>query len=243
VRQARLRARALGYNALCIAQDLAERFGHGAMAAQRRALAARAAQSFNEQFWNDAAGCLFDVIDEQSRDAAVRPNQILAVSLPYPILDATRHAPVLQRVCADLVTPFGVRSLAPAEPGYQGRYRGDIVSRDRAYHQGSAYPWLLGPLVSAHVRVHGRGEAARRQARSLVQGCLDYLCGDGLGQLPELFDGDSPHRPGGLPASALSVGEVLRAYVEDVLDQCPADLEAQRRRLLPVAMSVPARVP
>jgi glycogen debranching enzyme len=115
-----------------------------------------------------------------------------------------------------LLTPTGVRTLSPADPNYQPRYVGNVASRDRAHHNGPAFPWLLGPLVTVHVRVRGTGEKSRAEALDLIRGCLDHLRGDGLGQVCELFDGNSPHAPGGALAAAAAVGELLRCYVEDI---------------------------
>jgi glycogen debranching enzyme len=120
------------------------------------------------------------------------------------------------------MTPFGPRTLSPREHSYCGRYAGDVVARDRAYHQGSIHPWLLGHFITAHLRVNGRGEAARNDARRLLDDTLAQVRTHGLGHLCELFDGDAPHRPGGAIASAPAVGELLRCYVEDILDQQPA---------------------
>jgi glycogen debranching enzyme len=119
---------------------------------------------------------------------------------------------------------MGVRTLTPEDPSYQGRYRGDVVARDRAYHQGSVYPWLLGPYVAALLRVRGRSSFARQQALECLQGCIDYISRDGLGQLGELFDGEAPHESGGATASARCVGEILRCYVEDILNLTPETL-------------------
>jgi glycogen debranching enzyme len=124
----------------------------------------------------------------------------------------------MEVVRRELMTPIGLRTLSPRHPHYTGKYAGALVARDRAYHQGTVFPWLLGPYVTAMLRVRGRGEAVRAEARQVLQGCLQQLNRQGLGQLCELFDGDAPHLPGGLPASARSVAEVLRCYVEDVLD-------------------------
>ncbi|MGH7215083.1 MAG: amylo-alpha-1,6-glucosidase, partial [Tepidisphaeraceae bacterium] len=212
---------ALWYNALRFGAELHGRRGDALRAKEYADLAARVRESFNRRFWNDAEACCYDVVDDHGPDPSVRPNQLLAISLPFPVLDAARHAAVLDKVTRDLLTPRGVRTLSPHDPSYQGRYAGNVVSRDRAYHQGTAYPWLLGPLVSATLRVLGRGEKARQQARQLLAPCLRHLHEDGLGQLPELFDGDPPHRPGGATASARSVGELLRALVEEVFDQAP----------------------
>jgi glycogen debranching enzyme len=213
---------ALWYNAVSIAAELATRFGRTTTADDVSALSRLIKIAFNERFWHAAAGCCHDVVSDRGPDPAIRANQLLTMSLPFPVLSIDRHPITLETVLRELCTPLGVRTLSPRDPGYVGRYAGNVVARDRAAHGGSAYPWLLGPLVTAYVRVHGRGNGARRGASDLLQGCIDHLRGDGLGQLPELFDGDPPHNCGGAIASALSVAEVLRAYYEDVLDRAPA---------------------
>src|SRR5215217_2097723 len=108
--------------------------------------------TINRSFWHEHAGCCYDVITDGGVDASIRPNQLLTISLPHAVLASDRHASVLEVVERDLLTPFGLRTLAPDDPSFQGRYVGDVVSRDRAYHQGSAYPWLLGPYISAMLR-------------------------------------------------------------------------------------------
>jgi predicted glycogen debranching enzyme len=218
---------ALWYNALRIGADLARRFHHPVRAEELFTAANRARFAFNRLFWNERAGCCYDVLADTGPDGSVRPNQILAVSLPYPILDLERHAAVLSRVREDLLTPHGLRTLSPRDPGYRGRYGGPVTARDAAYHQGPAYPWLLGPFVSAFVRVYGSSQPTRDQAHGMLRPCLDHVLGKGGGQLHELFDGDSPHHAGGLTASARSVAEVLRAYAEDVLDLGPVDVARQ----------------
>jgi predicted glycogen debranching enzyme len=213
---------ALWYNAMCIAADLVNRFGSSAGSTEELSeLSRRIKVAFNQRFWNVRAQCCHDVVGDRTPDATIRPNQLLAMSLPFPVLSNDLHATALDRVMAELVTPIGVRTLSPNDPGYVGRYSGNVVARDRATHGGSAFPWLLGPLISAYVRVNGRGDGARREARELLQDCIDYIQGDGLGQMPELFDGDVPHTPGGAVACALSVAEILRAFFEDVLDRIP----------------------
>jgi predicted glycogen debranching enzyme len=212
---------ALWYNALRIAAELSDRAGRSVWAAGFAAQAAKMRQAFNDAFWNERSGCCYDVVSEHGHDPSVRPNQLLAMSLPFAVLEPSRFAAVLGVVMRDLRVPIGVRTLAPGDPAYQGRYAGDVVARDRAYHNGSAYAWLLGPLVGAYLRVHGKGEPARREALAMIQPCLDELTGNGLGCLRELFDGDAPHRPGGAVTSALNVGELLRCYAEDVLDLGP----------------------
>lgn len=214
---------ALWYNAVCVADGLQRRRAErgaaaGGNATEYSALAASIKAAFNKRFWNESAGCCYDVIDPP--DAAVRPNQLLAVSLPHAVLDsAARQAQVIETVLARLLTPLGVRTLSPDDPNYLGRYEGNVVSRERAYHQGSAFPWLLGPLISAHVRLHGRSAEARRQAAEWIAPCLAHL--REYGQIPELFDGDAPHRAGGAIASALAAAELLRCQAEDILDRRP----------------------
>jgi len=135
-----------------------------------------------------------------------------------------------------------LRTLSPRDPNYQGRYGGQIVARDRAYHQGSVYPWLLGPFVSAFVRVYGRSQPTRNQAAAMLKGCLDIARGQQGGQIHELFDGDAPHHPGGLTASARSVAEILRAYAEDVLDLGPVDTtRTSGNGQTPTGIAAPAR--
>jgi predicted glycogen debranching enzyme len=214
---------ALWHNALCSAADLATQLGRPELSAEFARLGSAAQAAFNRRFWNPAANCCYDVIDDLGADPAVRPNQLLAVSLPYPVLTANRFEPVLDAVRTVLMTPFGPRTLAPADANYRGHYAGNVVERDRAYHQGSVHPWLLGHYVTAYLKVNGRGPGARAEARQLLEPCLAYLRSAGEGQLCELFDGDAPHRPGGAIAAATSVAELLRAYAQEVLDRQPND--------------------
>jgi predicted glycogen debranching enzyme len=213
---------ALWYNAIRIAADLSERIGRFDHSEEFARLAGTIKASFNVRFWNPASHCCYDVIDPLGSDPSVRPNQLLAISLPFPVLASNRFDAVLEKVRAELLTPFGLRTLSPADHNYRGTYGGDVVSRDRAHHQGSVFPWLLGPMVTAYVRIHGTGAGARGEASQLIAGCLRYLRSAGQGQLCELFDGDAPHKPGGATAAAISVAELLRCYVEDVLNRAPS---------------------
>jgi predicted glycogen debranching enzyme len=212
---------ALWYNAVRIAAELSERFGRFDHGEELARLASTIKTSFNVRFWNANANCCYDVIDHVGADPAIRPNQLLAISLPFPVLASNRFDAVLEKVRRELLTPYGPRTLAPSDHNYRGTCGGDVVSRDRAHHQGSVFPWLLGPLVTAYVKVHGRGEGARREAEQLLAPSLRYLRSIGQGQLCELFDGDAPHRPGGAIAASISVAEILRCYVEDVLNRLP----------------------
>ena len=193
----------------------------GAVAVARwRALGEAARASFAARFWNEAAGCLYDVVDVDHRrgavDPSVRPNQVLAAGgLPPALLPPEKARRVVDAVEERLWTPLGLRTLAPGEPGYRGRYEGEPRARDGAYHQGTVWPWLLGPFVEAWVRVRGGGEEAKRQARERFLGPLATQLGVyGLGHLPEIADGDPPHTPRGCPFQAWSMGELLRLSFE-----------------------------
>jgi glycogen debranching enzyme len=207
---------ALWYNALSVVAAMSDRLGDSSAANTYRAAAAKHGEAFNKRFWNASANCCFDVVFDNAEDASIRPNQLLAISLPFAALTDARWKPLLQTVKERLLTPFGVRTLASNDASYQGRYGGDVVSRDRAYHQGSAYPWLLGPYTTALARAFGKSAATKEEIRKAWRGCVDYLQSDGLGQLPELFDGDPPHRAGGAVADARSIGELARVWREEI---------------------------
>ena len=171
-------------------------------------MADRVARSF-EHFWNADAGCLYDLVGgPDGPDAAVRPNQILAVSLGESPLNAVRRRAVLEACGRWLLTSHGLRSLAPRDPHYRGIYAGGPRVRDGAYHQGTAWTWLLPHYALAHFRVHGDREAALE----LLEPLGDLLASRGVGTLPEIADGDPPHAPRGCFAQAWSVGEALRAW-------------------------------
>jgi predicted glycogen debranching enzyme len=213
---------ALWHNALRVMAHLTSAFGDAADCARYSAMADRARARFIEVFWNEAAGCLYDVIpDNDAPDASIRPNQIFAVSLPYPMLSEEQAWHVVDIVERELLTPYGLRTLAPRDPNYRGRYGGDARSRDGAYHQGTVWPWLLGPFLTSYVKVHGYSDEARRRAGQFLNPLRAHLREAGLGQISEVFDGDGPHRPGGCFAQAWSVAEVLRTYMEDARDWRP----------------------
>ncbi len=199
---------ALWLNALTVASDWSSRFG---------APLERGLRSFEERFWNEDGGSLYDVVDvdhEPGRvDASFRPNQILAVGgLPRAVLSGDRAHRVVDEVERRLLTPLGLRSLAPGEPGYAPRYEGGVGERDAAYHEGTVWPWLLGPFVEAWLRVRGNTAAARREARGrfLDPLLMKHLGEAGLGHVSEIADAEPPHTPRGCPFQAWSVGEVLR---------------------------------
>jgi predicted glycogen debranching enzyme len=212
---------ALWYNALRIMAELARAFGDGARQQQYDAMAAQAQESFTGLFWNQAAHCLYDVVDGDQRDEAIRPNQIFTVSLPYSMLSRERATGVVAVVTRELLTPYGLRSLSPKDPQYRGRYEGDARARDGAYHQGTVWAWLMGPFVTAYLKVHGHSPEAREQASVWLNAFSTHLHDAGVGQISEVFDGDVPHQPRGCIAQAWSVAELVRAAVEDVLGRGP----------------------
>ena len=207
---------AVWYNALRIMEDFAARFGDFASQKRYGKMAAAARGSFNRLFWNEKAGCLYDVVDGGSPDASIRPNQILAVSLHHSMLARGRAQSVVEVVTRELLTPYGLRTLARSDPHYVGHYNGDQRARDSAYHQGTVWPWLLGPFLTAYVRVHGGSVEACTQAAKWLESFRKHLLEAGLGQISEILDGDPPHRPRGCIAQAWSVGELLRAAAEEV---------------------------
>ncbi len=213
---------ALWYNALRVMERLSSGFGDRDHAAHYADVAERARARFTEVFWNDANGCLHDVVGDGGSDASIRPNQIFAVSLPYALLTGDKALKVVDVCEWELLTPYGLRTLSPRDPNYHGRYGGDPYSRDSAYHQGTVWPWLLGPFLTAYVRVHGSGAEARERAARFLEPLRRHLWQAGLGQISEVFDGNPPHHPGGCIAQAWSVAEVLRTYVEDALGREPA---------------------
>jgi glycogen debranching enzyme len=169
-------------------------------------------ESFNERFWMPDKGYLYDVVDGEDGDSALcRPNQVFAVSLPHPVLDREHWEPMLKVVEERLLTPVGLRSLAPGEPGYKDRYFGDLRSRDAAYHQGTVWAWLIGPWVDAWLKLHPDDRAG---ARRYLQGCIGALGEFGLGTIGEIFDAQEPYTPRGCIAQAWSVAEVLRCWVK-----------------------------
>ena len=173
--------------------------------------AALIASAFNRAFWNGRAECLYDCISDGRPDPTIRPNQIFAVSLPHCPLPPDRRAAVVRIVQEKLLTPFGLRSLSPDDARYRSRYGGSWESRDRAYHQGTVWGWLIGPFIEAYLNVHGDRPFAIAQARQWLEGFTEHLETAGLGTVSEIFDGEPPHEPRGCIAQAWSVGEVLRA--------------------------------
>lgn len=216
---------ALWYNGLRTLADWGQGLGCQADVARFTEWANRAYASFNRVFWHEAGGYCYDCFGPNGPDPALRPNQLLALSLPYPILDQARWEAVLLSVERALLTPYGLRTLSPSDPAYRGRCEGDQRSRDGALHQGTVWPWLLGPYVTALLRARGRTPETLASARQLMDSFTPHLSEAGLGSVSEIFDGDMPHLPRGCIAQAWSVAELIR--IHSMLRDSPSILEAR----------------
>ena len=230
---------ALWFNALKIMETVAQLAVHSARANELAALAVKVQAAFGARFWNPAAGCLFDVItDDGYGDASIRPNQIISLGLPFGMLDGSKSKCIINVVQQKLLTPMGLRTLAPGSPGYQGRYTGDQNARDHAYHQGTAWPWLIGPFVSGYIKTLGNTPQSRAEAWGFLKPFAAHLAQAGLGSISEIADGDSPHTPRGCFAQAWSVAEVLRPLWEDVLQQAPPWPHESAAKAKPASVSL-----
>lgn len=212
---------ALWYNALRIMQDFATRFEDGQMAVFFGELADRARHHFNAEFWYEEGEYLYDVVEGDLHDGSIRPNQILAVSLYHTMLPQVRAGKVVDVVQRELLTPLGLRSLSRQDPRYRARYEGGVRERDTAYHQGTVWPWLMGPFITAYIRVRGRSSDSRKQAAGWLKDFERHLYAAGLGHISEIADGEDGHTPRGCIAQAWSVAELLRSAVEDIYDVTP----------------------
>ena len=207
---------ALWYNALRIMESLCEKFDEDASAYRTRANQVK--ESFNAKFWDSSNQCLFDVVDGDEPDDHIRPNQIYAVSLPFSLLPEEQEKAVVALVEKELFVGCGLRSLAPDHPDYHGIYCGALAKRDAAYHQGTAWGFLLGGFFSAYMKVNHHSSSAAANAVRMLEPVRKHLTDSGcIGSISEIFDGDTPHNPRGCYAQAWSVGEVLRCYCEDIL--------------------------
>ncbi len=207
---------ALWYNALRIMESLCEKFDEDASAYRTRAEQVK--ESFNAKFWDSSNQCLFDVVDGDEPDDHIRPNQIYAVSLPFSLLPEEQEKAVVALVEKELFVGCGLRSLAPDHPDYHGIYCGALAKRDAAYHQGTAWGFLLGGFFSAYMKVNHHSSSAAANAVRMLEPVRKHLTDSGcIGSISEIFDGDAPHNPRGCYAQAWSVGEVLRCYCEDIL--------------------------
>ena len=204
---------ALWYNALSLlVRWLNEEEKDGGQVTAIAHNAERARRSFNERFWYSEGGYLYDVIDgDNGNDAACRPNQLIAISLKYPILDENKWELVLKKVIDDLITPLGLRTLSPSHPDYKSKYDGDLRSRDAAYHQGTVWAWLIGPFIDAWMRVYPSDATAARKFLTAFDSHLNDAC---IGSISEIFDAEESYHPRGCISQAWSVAEVLRCWVK-----------------------------
>ncbi|MFZ2791504.1 MAG: amylo-alpha-1,6-glucosidase [Bacteroidales bacterium] len=202
---------ALWYNAVCYSLDCARGARDRAFVKEWEKLPELISSSFIETFWDDEQGYLADYVkDGEKRNMQVRPNMIIATSLPYSMLTLDQMKSILDIANRVLVTPRGLRSLSPSDEEYKGIYSGDQATRDRAYHQGTVWPWLLGPFCDGWLRVYGEGGVSR--VRKLIMGFEETLTEAGISTISEIFDGDPPHSPRGAISQAWSVGEILRIF-------------------------------
>ena len=211
---------ALWYNALCVMEKLAKKFGgpvsvYGKTSEEYAKMAQQAKESFVEKFWNEEKQCLYDVVGTEGRgnEDHIRCNQIYAVSLPYTMLSPEKEKKVVDLVIEKLYATYGLRTLSQDDPDYQPYYRGKLHDRDAAYHQGTAWAFPLGALVTAYMKVYDD----REYAKKLLEPMKDHLRDGCIGSIAEIFDGEEPNISRGTYAQAWSVGEILRAYTEDIL--------------------------
>jgi predicted glycogen debranching enzyme len=203
---------ALWYNALRLLESWVGGVESEATARVYAEWAERARLSFNERFWYEQGGYLYDVVDgERGDDSACRPNQVFAISLRHPVLDESRWKPVMQTVRERLLTPVGLRSLSPDHPDYKSKYYGDLRARDAAYHQGTVWAWLIGPFIDAWLKVYPEDRAGARKA---LEGMAPHLSEGCAGSISEIFDAEPPFMPRGCVAQAWSVAEMLRSWIK-----------------------------
>jgi predicted glycogen debranching enzyme len=215
---------ALWLNALWIGSQFSERW---------KEPFARGTESFRARFWNEHGGFLYDVVDVDHQpgkvDASFRPNQIFGIGgLPISLIEGEQASRIVDAVMRRLWTPMGLRSLAPEEPGYTPKYDGGVRERDGSYHQGTVWPWLIGPFVEAWVRVHGGSADTKREARQrFLAPIFEHLDSAGLGHVSEIADAEPPHMPRGCPFQAWSLAELLRLD-RGVLADCGAEENSHR---------------
>jgi predicted glycogen debranching enzyme len=210
---------ALWFNALKVMEDLATRFGDNESLKRFRTSSSLVQWTFNRVFWNEEKACLYDVVNGGNPDGSIRPNQIFAVSLHHSMLPRDRAEKVLEVVERELLTPYGLRTLNEQDPNYKGRYEGDPWHRDSAYHQGTVWPWLMGPFIAAYLKVHGSSEETRRHARELLRPLEEHFSEGCLGQISEIYDGSVPQYERGCFAQAWSVGQILQVLSEEISER------------------------
>ncbi|HOJ09650.1 MAG TPA: amylo-alpha-1,6-glucosidase [Clostridiales bacterium] len=205
---------ALWYNAFKIMSNLAAEFGNEKEKEYYENQADRIRASFVAKFWNEAGQCLYDVVNEDFMDDKIRPNQIMAVSLSYPVVERDMAVKIVKKVLEELYTAYGIRSLSPKSKEYKGIYIGNPYERDSAYHQGTAWSWLSGQFITAMINAYEGSSEILEKAKLLIWPFKDHIRDGCIGSISEIFDGDDTGIPRGCFAQAWSVGEVLRAYSE-----------------------------
>jgi glycogen debranching enzyme len=202
---------------------LATRFQEPKLSEKYSLMAKQTSESFNQKFWNPQRNCLFDVVEDKGVDTSIRPNQIFAAALDFSMLDRAKSIDIIDVVTHELVTPYGLRTLSLDDPKFVGTCSGDRRSRDTSYHNGTIWPWLLGPYITAYLKARDYAPKSRKIAfEELIQPLFKAgLSQDGLGTINEIYDCDAPNTARGCISQAWSVAEPLRAYVEDVLGVAP----------------------
>jgi predicted glycogen debranching enzyme len=203
---------ALWYNALKILELISSRLGREAD--EFGSLADKVRDSFAAVFWNEKEKCLYDVVNDGHKDDSIRPNQIFAVGLSFPVIEGSMARCVVEKVWKELYTAYGLRSLSQKSQAYKGRCTGDRYARDSAYHQGTVWTWPIGYFISAFSKTLGKEPAYADMPREFLKPFMDHMHHACLGSISEIFDGDEPLTPRGCCAQAWSVAEVLRAYME-----------------------------
>ncbi len=205
---------ALWYNALRVMSELSTKIGLDSVSYDNTAASVKA--SFLKAFWNENEQCLFDVISGGFKDGKIRPNQVMAAGLTYPVIEGETAKKVVRKVWKELYAQYGLRTLSPRDKDYKGIYCGEQYYRDGAYHQGTVWAWIIGYFVSAFIKAYGDTEKSRRTAKMFITPFIDHMKDACIGSVSEIFDGNDPYIPRGCFAQAWSVGELLRCYSEDV---------------------------
>jgi predicted glycogen debranching enzyme len=206
---------ALWHGALSLMAEWAGELGDAAASKLYQADADRVRDSFRANFWNPSRQCLYDVLRPEGAIAKLRPNQIFAVSLPYGLLEPEQQQAVVRVVERELLTPVGLRTLEREDPEYKPRYQGSGLERDGAYHQGTVWPWLMGPYIDAYLTAFGKTADTLNYCRGLLEDMEDESRQHGcLGSVAEIYDADEPRRPRGCPAQAWSVAEIMRVRIQ-----------------------------
>lgn len=206
---------ALWYNALKIMEMICDKLNLKYKNECGR-LASLTKKSYDELFWNEADGYLYDCVNNEGQDKTIRPNQIFAISLPFRLLSKEKETRILEVVGRELLTPYGLRTLSPTDTTYRGIYSGDQRTRDASYHQGTVWPWLLSHFITAYLNVYGRTKNTKGEAKKFLAPMMGHLKDAGLGTISEIFDGTPPYDPKGAISQAWSVAEILRVYKEEL---------------------------